>query len=585
MAEESTKMRGGAGAGRTLKRDFSMLVDRDVDVRLPEGVSAQPAVFARPLPLPLPVCGDEAASSMEPPLLPPPWKRERSGGALCPRPVATPAVAPQRLERQLTPRVSWSGLSRQASQESGPARLLRHLSCSQELFGSQEDPLDAAPCGSPPRTPQTPSTPVLSCLRAPPSPPEHLKPWRRRPASYEDIGESLADQNEGRLSREFCEVTQIGRGQFSTVFRVRNRVDQCLYAVKRTNQVVRGNQSQSQLREVFALASVAIEAAGCQHIVRYYSSWLEDGRLHIQTELCEGSLRDYLARLSRDSQTKEPFDPRADAGVVAKVLLHVSSGLAVLHARNFVHLDIKPDNILLARDCYKIADLGLAAAAIDAGCDDVSEGDCRYLAREVLRGDFSNLPKADVFALGLVAYELATNPLPLPLNGEQWQKLRSGVLDDGRISPEFPGGLFRLMQAMVSELPIERPDCEAIVRHACVAPSQKTAEAPASLVEELQEQMRQRTREAEKAHREAEQARERAHQETQRADAETQRADAYWREILLMKKQELSQQRGPAQSLACSGSSGSGLVATHLRSPRKGGACQSSPTIQRMHTM
>ena len=44
----------------------------------------------------------------------------------------------------------------------------------------------------------------------------------------------------------------------------------------------------------------------------------------------------------------------------------------------FTHID--------AAGCYKIADLGLAAAAMGTGCDDITEGDCRYLAKEVLRG-------------------------------------------------------------------------------------------------------------------------------------------------------------------------------------------------------
>ena len=63
------------------------------------------------------------------------------------------------------------------------------------------------------------------------------------------------------------------------------------------------------------------------------------------------------------------------------------------HSLQIVHLDIKPDNILVGRHqgCYKIADLGLAAAAMGTGCDDITEGDCRYLAKEVLRGELRNL--------------------------------------------------------------------------------------------------------------------------------------------------------------------------------------------------
>merc|ERR1719335_2029001 len=120
------------------------------------------------------------------------------------------------------------------------------------------------------------------------------------------------------------------------------------------------------------------------------------------------------------------LDARFAQECLLEVLRDTSNGLSALHARNFVHLDIKPDNILVSRGaegCYKIADLGLAVAAMGSGCDDISEGDCRYLAKEVLRGDLSGLPKADVFSLGLVFYELSTNPKALPCNGQEWQML------------------------------------------------------------------------------------------------------------------------------------------------------------------
>jgi len=310
----------------------------------------------------------------------------------------------------------------------------------------------------------------------------------------------------------------IGKGQFSTVFRVRNKIDRCLYAVKRTNSITRGLQD-SQLQEVFALASVGIEAEACRNIVRYFSSWLEDGQLHIQTELCECSLRDKLAQRWRS----QDGDPRFGEEALVEVLRDVSSGLAVLHGRNFVHLDIKPDNILVSRGergCYKIADLGLAAAAIGSGCDDISEGDCRYLAKEVLRGDLSGLPKADVFSLGLVTYELASNPKALPINGDEWHLLRTGRLDIALLPP-LSEPLLALLHLMAHPLPANRPTCEELCNHPSVALKDE--------LQVLQEEMRQRTLEAEH---------------------NRQLADEYWAELLNLKRQELLSTSLPPQPTA-----------------------------------
>jgi len=309
--------------------------------------------------------------------------------------------------------------------------------------------------------------------------------------------------NDGRFNREFGQVTAIGRGQFSTVFRAKHTVDQCVYAVKRTTKISR---NKVQLREVFALASVAVEAEGCPHIVRYFSSWLEDECLHIQTELCECSLRDRFAQ-QRQADVMEPFV--GEEGVL-QVLRHVGNGLRVLHGHGFVHLDIKPDNILVKGGCLKIADLGLAAAALGTACDDICEGDCRYLAKEVLQGDLTALTKADVFSLGLVCYELVVNPPEgLPCNGEEWQRLRIGSLPIEEKS--LPQSIIALLTRMVQVSPAERPSIVDVTEDPSVA-------SESDLLKALREQVQARTLEAERSRRMAEE---------------------YFNELLVLKRQEL----------------------------------------------
>ncbi|CAJ1405153.1 unnamed protein product [Effrenium voratum] len=240
-----------------------------------------------------------------------------------------------------------------------------------------------------------------------------------------------------------------------------------------------------------------MEAAACPYIVRYYSSWLEDGRLHIQTELCDGSLRGRL------KQRQDLLNPKFSEPEILEVLRHVASGLRVLHGLGFAHLDIKPDNILVSR-CYKIGDLGLASAAMGTGCDDITEGDCRYLAKEVLQGDLSELPKADVFSLGLVLYELATNPTPLPSNGEEWQLLRH----DAKVSIlKLSASSQQLIQDMVHFRKELRPSCEELLQKVGV-----------ESVQALEEENRRCRAEALR---------------------NKQLADEYWQEMLQMKKQEL----------------------------------------------
>lgn len=543
-------MEPAAVAARQLKRNLTnSMWEKECsdteDIRMAASPTKQRAPWLAPTPLlNLASLAVKEFGSMEPPPMPPPWKRPSiaaaaaavaAAGAVPTMPLSAlqrepltpmaPMSPPRSPQRFLTPRVSWSEIVSHSQDEEAPMA-------------------------------QSPRTPVFR-LRIP-SPPARA-PLRRRPPSDDESGPCAPGQNEGRFEREFCDVTVIGRGQFSTVYRARNCIDRAVYAVKKTTQISRRGLRRTQLREVFALANVSMEAEGCPNIVRYFSSWFEDGRLHIQTELCECSLRDRLAQRRRKGATPgEQGEVRFGTSEVAQVLRDVANGLNILHGCNFVHLDIKPDNILVSRNpreqgCYKIADLGLAVAAMGSGCDDVSEGDCRYLAKEVLRGDLSDLPKADIFALGLVCYEAATNPRALPCNGEEWQRLREGHLDVDSLAP-LAEPLVVLLLNMVRAQPQERPAAKAICSHPSVAPEDG--------LQALHEKMKQQAMEAERSRR---------------------LADAYLQELISFKRQELCGlasaelsclPSGPLGSAALGGSIAGGSARSRLgtrpRGPRRG---------------
>lgn len=147
---------------------------------------------------------------------------------------------------------------------------------------------------------------------------------------------------------------------------------------------------------------------------------------------------------------------------VAGTLLHVThyleyisyefQALKHLHDKNFVHFDLKPDNIMISKEgVYKLGDFGLLVNLIEVCyslintqfCFSIinefqhkakesksytsSDGDSKYLAREVLEGSISTA--ADIFSLGITMLELATD-LVLPSNGPLWHQMRNGILPE-----------------------------------------------------------------------------------------------------------------------------------------------------------
>lgn len=203
--------------------------------------------------------------------------------------------------------------------------------------------------------------------------------------------------------------------------------------------------------QVFALAAL------CQqddfrtfHIVRYQQAWLEDdGTLYIQTELCAATLRDELSGkagadaaghgVTQENSTGREFTANSSATAMdvfrqLKLLREVLLALELVHQQGMVHLDIKPENIMVKNDLYKLGDFGLANVFTKEGrgggrattaTEDIEEGDSRYMSKDLLDFKPQDLTKCDIFSLGVTMYEVCTGRL-LPSCGQEWQDLRNG---------------------------------------------------------------------------------------------------------------------------------------------------------------
>ena len=135
-----------------------------------------------------------------------------------------------------------------------------------------------------------------------------------------------------------------------------------------------------------------------------------DGMPYLVSECLEGqNLRERL---------KAGPMPVAEAVAVA---LGVAQGLAAAHERGIVHRDLKPENTFLKSDGgIKLLDFGLAKLKMpdgkpSAGADDTAlslvAGTAAYMAPEQARGEMPD-PRADLFALGVMMYEMLTGQHP-----------------------------------------------------------------------------------------------------------------------------------------------------------------------------
>lgn len=137
-----------------------------------------------------------------------------------------------------------------------------------------------------------------------------------------------------------------------------------------------------------------------------------DGRVALVEELAEGDLRKRIAG--------KPM-PLAD---ICRYGYELAEALAFCHSRCVTHNDVKPLNVMCfgANQPSKLSDFGLVCSlrggrkgAVDLGTVRAgvgASGTPGYMAPEVLKGEGGKCPKADVYAMGLVLYELATGLNP-----------------------------------------------------------------------------------------------------------------------------------------------------------------------------
>jgi len=142
------------------------------------------------------------------------------------------------------------------------------------------------------------------------------------------------------------------------------------------------------------------------NIVQIFDSGLDEtsGRHFIVMEYIEGQS---CAEILRD-------DGWVQVEEAVAIIEQACEGLHYAHRHGVVHRDVKPGNLLRAREGdVKLADFGIAKATEQSSITQVGSvlGTAAYLAPEQARGEEAG-PRADLYALGVVAYQLISGRLP-----------------------------------------------------------------------------------------------------------------------------------------------------------------------------
>jgi serine/threonine-protein kinase len=227
--------------------------------------------------------------------------------------------------------------------------------------------------------------------------------------------DALVGRTLGR--RRYEVVARIAQGGMAIVYRGHDRQLDRVVAIKVPRpEFARDREFSEQFRRE------ARTAARLSHpnVVAVYDSGEERGLPWIVMEHVSGrTLREVL-----DDQR------RLSPGATAELLGPVADALDHAHHAGVVHLDVKPENVLLTSETVKVADFGLVRAAAQRGHGQALAATVHYCAPEVLRGGVVD-GRADVYALGVVAWECVTGRPPFEGDARQVVAQHLG----GRVPP------------------------------------------------------------------------------------------------------------------------------------------------------
>ena len=213
--------------------------------------------------------------------------------------------------------------------------------------------------------------------------------------------------------------------------------------------------------------------------------------LFIQMELCKETLKHWIERRfaqelgQSDAPPKLIYPPFAEENDVRwDIFGQLLTGLAFLHAKGYIHRDLKPTNILMSMNGHvKIADLGLAREAqfppTEASAAPSPAGTFLYAAPELDVSGAPHTDKSDIFSVGVILLELWKYFATSMERRETLRALRARTARCQNFAHSHP---FQnsLLAETTARNPVDRPTAAQLLARVPIATSSDSASAAPS---------------------------------------------------------------------------------------------------------
>lgn len=262
-----------------------------------------------------------------------------------------------------------------------------------------------------------------------------------------DIGSKVSD---------FVVIKELGRGSYGIVNKIKSTKNGGIYVSKNLDLKLMKERNQKEAWK----EALILKKLHHKNIIRYYTSFLEDGCLYIIMEYAPGG--DLYSKIKKLREGRQFLSEQE----IIKYSIDILSGLKYLHENNIIHRDIKCLNLFIGKDgLIKIGDMGVSKIVSNLNALHCSKvGTPLYLAPELIK----QIPydyKVDIWSAGCSIYHIST--LDPPFFGDNviilGQNIIKGKIDIGKLS-NYSSLIKNIICKMLSLKPSERPTADEIIK-------------------------------------------------------------------------------------------------------------------------
>ena len=191
-------------------------------------------------------------------------------------------------------------------------------------------------------------------------------------------------------------IKEIGSGAFGSVYKIQDKNDNKVYALKKI--ILKKNQNLDKIKN----EALLLQKIDNENVIKYIDSFFYDDSFYLIMEFCSNlDLKSFINEHKKENKL-------INEQTIWEIIRNLCGGIKAIHNNNMIHRDLKPENIFIS-DNYeiKIGDFGLSKILNETNYAQTKVGTLVYTAPEIYNGEkYTN--KVDIWALGCIIHELCT---------------------------------------------------------------------------------------------------------------------------------------------------------------------------------